>query len=86
MAKSDVRPIASNYRRSYGGRGYSRSSYEYTYDDEGRGESKDVWEWFEENFNANPTLEWLLSWTDMKYYQVLKASTFRYGLLDIAVE
>lgn len=80
MAKGDVVPTV--YRGS-GGRTYSGGS-SYVYDDEGRGDSKRVWEWFEEHFTANPTLEWLTSLDDGRCYWLLKNSVIRYNLQDIA--
>lgn len=79
MAQGDVKSIRSNYR---GGRSGGGSSY--VYDDEGRGESKSVWEWFETGFTADPTERWLLSHDDQTYYWALKASTQRFNLMDIA--
>lgn len=47
MSHGDVRPTKSNYRGgSWGG-----STVRY-YDDEGRGESKNLWEWFCEYYNG----------------------------------
>jgi len=82
MARGDVRPTVSHYGRGSYGRSSSSSRY---HDDEGRGESKQVWEWFEENFGATPTLDWLLSLDDQRYYWLIKASTYRHGILDIAI-
>lgn len=79
MAKGDVRPTRSNYGRgSYGG---SSTTY---YDDEGRGQSKNVWEWFEDGFNSNPNLDWLLGHDDPTCYWLIKSSTYRFGIMDIA--
>jgi hypothetical protein len=84
MARGDVRPVASNYR----GGSYGRSSQSRVYDDEGRGQSERLWEWFERNFLRNETADekysWLMSQTDDVYYQLLKYSVLRYGLMDIA--
>ena len=78
MARGDLRPTKSNYRGgSYGG---SSQSY---YDDEGRGKSKDIWEWFESNFTAKPTEDWLLGLSDQEYYSLVKNSTTRFNLMDI---
>jgi len=78
MARGDVRPTKSNH-----GRGHYGGSRTYYHDDEGRGKSKQVWDWFESNFNAHPTLEWLLSLEDKTYYWLLKGSRVRFGLMDI---
>ena len=80
MAKGDVKPTL--YR---GGRGSWGGSSSYFYDDEGRGTSKDLWEWFVENWEAaDYEEEWLYTHTDARYYQFIKASTTRYNLMDIA--
>lgn len=83
MARGDVRPIVSNHR----GGGYSRSRTERTHDDEGRGRSNDVWEWFQRNFLDNQTKDakfaWLMDLDDDMCYQLVKVSTMRYGLMDI---
>lgn len=79
MAKGDVKPTVS---RSYGG-SWGGSS-DYYYDDEGRGASKSIWEWFVENWEAAEYKEeWLYSLTDSEYYSLLKNSTTRYNLMDI---
>lgn len=79
MPARDVRPIVSRYRRG----SYSRGGGNY-YDDEGRGASRDLWEWFQEYFNSEPTLEHLLDIDDRMCYQCLSRSVSRYGLVDIA--
>ena len=82
MAKGDVRPTRSNYRG--GGWGGGGNNY---YDDEGRGASKDIWEWFQENFqDSGYTLEWLIGLEDGEYYSLLKNSVERHRLMDIAYE
>lgn len=80
MAKGDVRPIKSSYRGgSWGG------SSTYTYDDEGRGKSKSAWEWFEQNYTAsNFSRDWLMSLDDVRCHWLLKSSTYRFGIMDIA--
>ncbi len=80
MPARDVRPVASNSR---GGSGRSSSGGSY-YDDEGRGASKDLWEWFQNWFTIDPTLDRLLSLDDRMCYQCLTRSVGRYGLEDIA--
>lgn len=81
MPARDVRPTVSRYRG--GGYGGGRSSQRY-YDDEGRGESKDIWEWFKSYFEADPTLDHLLAIDELRCYQLIKNSTDRHGLMDIA--
>lgn len=78
MPAGDVRTNRSR------GRGYGGGGGGSSYDDQGRGDSKNVWEWFERNFTADPTLRWLLSHDDKTYYWMLKNSVERYGLVDIA--
>lgn len=82
MPKSDVKPIKSNHNRG----GNHGSGGSMGYDDEGRGQSKDIWEWFEENFNANPFSAWLMGLDDARCYWLLKYSTYRFGLMDIAIK
>lgn len=79
MAVKDVRPVVSRY---HGGRSGGRS--ERYYDDEGRGRSMGLWEWFKEYFEANPTLDHLLEIQDDQCYRLLKYSVTRHGLMDIA--
>jgi hypothetical protein len=80
MARGDVKPtVARGYGGSWGGSG------DYHYDDEGRGASKDIWEWFVENWEAAEYKEeWLYILGDARYYTLLRNSTFRYTLMDIA--
>lgn len=82
--RGDAVPIKSNY---YRGGHYGSSSGSSYYDDEGRGASKDLWEWFERNYTANPTPAdrkvWLLNLSNDKCYQLWKGSVTRFNLMDI---
>lgn len=80
MAKGDVKP--TKMRGSSGSWG---GSYDYHYDDEGRGASKSIWEWFVDEWTAADFAEeWLYERPDNEYYNLLKNSTHRYNLMDIA--
>jgi hypothetical protein len=77
MPNGDVR-----YRSGRGGYGGGSS---YSYDDEGRGSSKSAWEWFESNYTASGLADsWLMSLSDDQCYYLLKHSTMRFNLEDIA--
>jgi hypothetical protein len=79
MAKGDVA-----YRPGRGG-GYGGGSSHY-YDDGGRGSSKDLWEWFEENFTQSGfSRDWLLQMCDAWCYRVIRETRERYGLFDVAL-
>jgi len=57
-----------------------------SYDDGGRGGSKQVWEWFEENYNAADEKKvWLMNQGDDTCYNLIRCSTNRFGIEDIAV-
>lgn len=78
-ARGDVRTQRSSGRGRGGGGG---SSF---YDDQGRGTSKSIWEWFESNYTAaNFSKTWLMDLPDEKCYWLLKNSVERHGLVDIA--
>ena len=79
MARGDVKAARSSGSGSRGGSG------SHFYDDQGRGSSKSAWEWFESSYTAaNFQKSWLMSLDDQKCYWLLKSSTERYGLVDIA--
>jgi hypothetical protein len=79
MPKGDIRPTRTRGGGSWGG------SSDYYYDDEGRGASKQIWEWFVETWEAaGYTEEWLYNRPDSDYYKLLRNSTTRYNLMDIA--
>jgi hypothetical protein len=79
MPKGDVKPTKTTGSGGWGG------SYDYHYDDEGRGRSKSIWEWFVRNWTAAEfAAEWLYTREDKEYYSLLRDSTHRYNLMDIA--
>ena len=80
MPVRDVRPTVSRYRGGHYGGGRS----ERYRDDEGHGQSKDIWEWFKSYFESDPTLDHLLAIDELRCYQLIKGSTDRHGLMDIA--
>lgn len=66
------------------GRGGWRGGGGSFYDDQGRGVSKSVWEWFQENWEkAKFEKNWLMALPDSDYYRLVKSSTYRYGIMDI---
>lgn len=68
-------------RSSGGGRGGGSSSF---YDDEGRGNSKDIWVWFSTSYsNNNFSDSWLFSITDEMCYRLIDYSRMRFNLEDI---
>lgn len=80
MAKSDV-----VYRRGRGG--YSGGGSSSYYDDEGRGSSKNVWEWFERSYTHNNfQRSWLLGLDADTCHKLVAYSTDRFGLVDICVK
>lgn len=79
MARGDVRPTVERHSRgSWGG-----GSSSYHYDDEGRGESLRLWEWFQAAYERSGySSEWLMSMDDQTCYTLVKNSTSRFGLVD----
>lgn len=84
MARGDSKSASYSYRGSSG------ATYSYTYDDEGRGYSKTLWEIFERTFNAQTdargwlygTIENCLS--DGELYNYIQNMTSRYNVHDWA--
>lgn len=82
MPKGDVRPTISR-----GGSGSWGGSGNYSYDDEGRGSSKNLWLQFERLWTAEDFAEeWLYDRPDEDYYNWLRNSVSRYRLLDFAFQ
>lgn len=84
MAKGDVRSSSSS---SGGGRRSNSwgSTRTQTYNDEGRGQSLSVWEYFrcgvEDKGDAGKA--WMFSIPDADCWRLIRYSTYRFGLMDI---
>jgi len=75
MARGDTRP--------YRGRGYSGGGYGSHYDDEGRGNSKTVWERYEHEFNAaEDKFVWAISIDNRFCHDIIRDTVVRYNLND----
>jgi hypothetical protein len=79
-------PHGDYHHKESAGSGYRfRGSRSYEYDDEGRGGSKSLWEWFEQGFTDNDEKKvWLMNQDDDTCYRLIKGSTYRFGIEDIA--
>ena len=76
---------SGDVKRSVGrSRGHYGGSYHY-YDDHGRGDSKNIWDWFHDNWEAaGCERSWLMTRSDAEYYMLFTKSVERFGLMDIA--
>jgi len=66
------------------GRGHYGGSVR-SYDDHGRGDSKNIWDWFHDTWESEGCVRsWLMTRTDREYYTLFTKSMERFGVMDIA--
>jgi len=77
-------PSGDVKRHVGGGRGHYGGKRVYYHDDQGRGDSKNVWDWFHDNWEASGCVRsWLMNRTDSEYYTLVSKSVERFGVMDI---